>query len=234
MSWNLAAGEVLAIVGESGAGKSATAWALLGLLPRSARVRGSVRLGGQELLGLGAADLDRLRGARLAIVPQAPLSSLNPVHPLGRQVADAVRAHDRRASPRAARARALELLALVGMPDASGRARAYPHELSGGMRQRAVIAMALAHDPEVIIADEPTSALDVTVQAEILDTLRAGRERTGAAMVLITHDLGAVAGHADRVLVMHDGRAVESGPAGTVLVEPASGYTATLVRATPR
>jgi peptide/nickel transport system ATP-binding protein len=234
VSWTLAPGEVLAVVGESGAGKSATALALLGLLPPSAQVRGSVRLDGLELVGLAPERLNAVRGARLALIPQDPLSSLNPVSPLGHQVADAVRVHDRSASRRAAAERAVELLALVGIGDARRRLGCYPHELSGGMRQRVLIAMALAHDPEVIVADEPTSALDVTVAAQVLETLARLRAQTGAAMVLITHDLGVVASVADRVLVMQAGVAAETGSVEDIFSRPRSPDTRRLLAAVPR
>ncbi len=234
VSWTLAHGEALAVVGESGAGKSTSALALMGLLPVTARVSGSVRLRGLQLLGLPSKQLDTVRGARLALIPQEPLSSLNPVHPVGRQVAEVVRIHDHKASRRAAADRAVELLELVGITDAHRRARSYPHELSGGMRQRAVIAMALAHDPEVIIADEPTSALDATVQAQILETLERARVETRAAMVLISHDLGLVAGVADRVLVMQGGTAVETGSVDDIFARPGAAYTQELVASVPR
>ena len=234
VSWTLAPGEALAVVGESGAGKSTSALALMGLLPATARVSGSVRLRGLQLLGLPPKQLDTVRGAQLALIPQEPLSSLNPVYPLGRQVAEVVRIHDRKASRRAAADRALELLELVGISDAHRRARSYPHELSGGMRQRAVIAMALAHDPEVIVADEPTSALDATVQAQILETLERIRVEMRAAMVLISHDLGVVAGVADRVLVMQAGIAVEMGSVDDIFARPAAAYTRELLASVPR
>ncbi|TDD65309.1 ABC transporter ATP-binding protein [Actinomadura darangshiensis] len=212
VSFTVGAGEALGIVGESGAGKTALALALMGLLPDGSHVTGSVRLRGEELLGRSDAELSRVRGKDLAMVFQDPLSALTPVHTAGDQIAEAVRIHSG-GTRAAARARAVELLELVGVADAARRARAYPHELSGGMRQRVMIAMAIANDPAAIVADEPTSALDVTVQARVLDVLRLAREMTGAAIVLISHDMGVVAGFADRVMVMREGRAIETGPA---------------------
>ncbi|WP_064743770.1 ABC transporter ATP-binding protein [Actinomadura rifamycini] len=229
--FDLRAGETLGVVGASGSGKTALALAVLGLLPDGARADGSVRLHGRELLGRSDAELSRIRGKDLAMVFQ-DLASLNPVRTVGAQIAEAVRVH-RRTSRAAARAQAVELLGLVGIPHAPRRARAYPHEYSGGMQRRALIAMAMAHDPSVLIADEPTAGLDVTVQAQILDVLRTARA-SGTATVLIAHDLGVVAGIADRVLVMHDGRAVEQGPAEEVYRRPRTPRTAALLRAAPR
>ncbi|WP_149257638.1 ABC transporter ATP-binding protein [Actinomadura sp. K4S16] len=226
-------GEALGIVGESGAGKTALALALTGLLPEGAHVAGSVRLRGAELLGRTDAELSRVRGKDLAMVFQDPLSALSPVQKVGDQIAEAVRVHSA-AGRAAARSRAVDLLELVGMPDAARRARAYPHELSGGMRQRVMIAMALAHDPVAIVADEPTAALDATVQARVLDVLRAAREASGAAVVLISHDPGVVAGFADRVMVMREGRVVEAGTVEEVYRRPQSPYTRGLLRSTPR
>ncbi|WP_018655079.1 ABC transporter ATP-binding protein [Actinomadura flavalba] len=226
-------GEVVGVVGESGSGKSALAHAVLGLLPSGARARGSVRLRGEELLGRSDADLSRVRGRELAMVFQNPLSALTPVRPVGDQIAETIQIHAG-ATRRAARARAAELLEMVGIPDAAGRARAYPHEFSGGMRQRVMIAMAIANDPLAIVADEPTTALDVTIQAQILDVLSVARDATGAAIVLITHDLGVVAGFADRVVVMYAGRAVESGRVEDVYARPRMPYTIGLLRSLPR
>ncbi|MFB4311082.1 dipeptide ABC transporter ATP-binding protein [Actinomadura sp. GTD37] len=225
------AGEVLGIVGGSGAGKTALALAVMGLLPDGAAVTGSVRLRGAELVGRSDAELSRVRGRDLAMVFQEP--ALTPVRTVGDQIAEAVRVHSGAARP-AASGRAVELLDMVGVPGAARRARAYPHEFSGGMRQRVMIAMAIAGDPGVILADEPTSALDVTVQAQILDVLRTAKEATGAAIVLITHDLGVVAGFADRVMVMHGGRVVETGPVEQVYRRPRAAYTAGLLRSAPR
>ncbi|WP_203645821.1 dipeptide ABC transporter ATP-binding protein [Streptomyces sp. SID14478] len=230
---SLRRGEVLGLVGESGSGKSATALALPGLLPANATVRGSVRLDGQELVGAGDRELSRVRGARIGMVFQDPLSAFTPVYRIGDQIAEAVRAH-RDVSREAARERAVTLLDLVGIPRARERADAYPHEFSGGMRQRAMIAMAMANDPDVLVADEPTTALDVTIQAQILDVLRTAQQETGAAMVLVSHDLGVVAGAADRVAVMYAGRVVESGPVDEVFRAPGMPYTLGLLGAVPR
>ncbi|MFC5146298.1 dipeptide ABC transporter ATP-binding protein [Streptomyces aureoversilis] len=229
----LARGEVLGLVGESGSGKSTVALATMGLLPRTARVRGSVLAGGTEMLGAGEKALSRLRGSRVAMVFQDPLSALTPVHRIGDQIAEAVRIHQDVTRDRARR-RAVELLDLVGIPDPARRARAYPHEFSGGMRQRAMIAMAVANDPDVILADEPTTALDVTVQAQILDVLRTARRETGAALLLVSHDLGVIAGMADRVAVMYAGRVVESAPVDELFAAPRMPYTIGLLGAVPR
>ncbi|GGP93033.1 peptide/nickel transport system ATP-binding protein [Actinomadura coerulea] len=233
VSFSVGAGEALGIVGESGAGKTALALALMGLLPEGARVTGSVRLRGQELLGRSDAELSRVRGKDLAMVFQDPSSALSPVRRVGDQIVEAVRIHSA-VSRSAARARALDLLELVGMPEAARRARCYPHELSGGMRQRVMIAMAVANDPVAIVADEPVSALDATVRAQVLDVLRAAREASGAAIVLISHDPGAVAGFADRVMVMRDGRVVETGTVEQVFSRPRTPYTSRLLRSWPR
>ncbi|TDD31260.1 dipeptide ABC transporter ATP-binding protein [Actinomadura sp. KC06] len=233
VTFTVGAGEVLGIVGESGSGKTALALALMGLLPESARVAGSVRLRGEELLGRSDAELSRIRGNDLSMIFQDPLSALTPVRTAGDQIAETVLIHSG-ATRAAARARAVDLLGLVGVPGAARVARAYPHELSGGMRQRVMIAMAIANEPDVLIADEPTTALDVTVQAQVLDVLRAAKEATGAAIVLISHDMGVVAGFADRVMVMHAGRAVEQGPVDQIFRRPDTPQAAALLRAVPR
>jgi peptide/nickel transport system ATP-binding protein len=233
VDYDLARGEVLGIVGESGSGKSAAALAVMGLLPAGARVEGSVRLDGEELIGLEDRALSRLRGRRIAMVFQDPLSALTPVYRIGQQVAEAVQAHNR-LSRDEARSRAVELLELVGIAGARERAGAFPHELSGGMRQRVMIAMAIANDPDVLIADEPTTALDVTIQAQVLEVLRTAREATGAAMIVITHDLGVVAGFADRVAVMYAGRLVEQGGVDDVYERPRMPYTMGLLGSIPR
>jgi peptide/nickel transport system ATP-binding protein len=232
VGFTLRPGEVLAVVGESGSGKTVTALAIMGLLPKTARVAGSIRYRGVELIGMPDRQKAKLRGQELAMVFQDPMTSLNPVYRVGAQLAEAIRVHHD--VPRAAAARrAEELLALVGIPNAADRARNYPHEFSGGMRQRAVIAMAIANDPDVIIADEPTTALDVTVQAQILETIEKAQDATGAAMVLITHDLGVVAGVADRVMVMYAGKVVETGTVDEVFYRPRMPYTVGLLGALP-
>jgi peptide/nickel transport system ATP-binding protein len=233
ISYELARGEVLGIVGESGSGKSASALAVMGLLPETARKEGSALLDGEELIGRSDRELARLRGRRIAMVFQDPLSALTPVYSVGYQLAEAVRVH-RDVSAEEARGRAVELLELVGIPRAGRRASAFPHEFSGGMRQRVLIAMAIANDPDVIVADEPTTALDVTIQAQILDVLRTAREATGAAIVMITHDLGVIAGFADRVAVMYAGRLVETGTVDDVYGRPRMPYTLGLLGAIPR
>lgn len=234
LSYRVRRGEALGIVGESGSGKSVSSLAVMGLLPRTAAVTGSVQVMGQELLGLNDKAMSRVRGDRIAMIFQDPLTSLTPVYTAGTQVVEALQAHDRKLSDRAARARAVELLELVGISDATSRVDAYPHELSGGMRQRVVIAIAIANNPDVIIADEPTTALDVTVQAQVLEALQAAKSETGAALILITHDLGVIAGYADRVTVMYAGRAVESGTVEDIFYRPRMPYTLGLLGSLPR
>jgi peptide/nickel transport system ATP-binding protein len=225
-------GEVLAVVGESGCGKSVTAMSLAGLLPRTATVSGSVELDGVELIGADSMTLRSIRGREVAYIFQEPMTSLNPVFTIGRQIGEVLRIHDR-VSRRAARARAVDLLRLVGIPSPERRVDDYPHQLSGGMRQRVMIAMAVACDPLVLIADEPTTALDVTIQAGILDVLRELRERLGTSIVLITHDLGVVADLADRVAVMYAGRVVETADVYELFAHPQHPYTAGLLAASP-
>ncbi|WP_333776433.1 ABC transporter ATP-binding protein [Streptomyces sp. IBSBF 3136] len=234
LSFRLAEGAALALVGESGSGKSTVAGALLGLhRGTGARVGGTVRVAGTDVGRAPDEELRRLRGAKAAMVFQDPLSSLDPYYAVGDQIAEVHRVHTR-ASRRAARARAVEVLDRVGIPDARRRARYRPHEFSGGMRQRALIAMALACSPRLLIADEPTTALDVTVQAQILDLLHTLREETGMGLLLVTHDVGVAAESVDEVLVMRHGRAVEQGPVGTVLASPGQAYTRELLDAVPR
>ncbi|WP_263107801.1 ABC transporter ATP-binding protein, partial [Kitasatospora sp. DSM 101779] len=226
-------GETLGIVGESGSGKSVTALAVLGLLPGTARVGGSVRLEGRELVGLPARDLAAVRGRRIAMVFQDPLSAFTPVYRIGDQIAEAVRIHQ--AVDRAtARKRAADLLDLVGIPAPDRALDSFPHEFSGGMRQRAMIAMAIANDPDILLADEPTTALDVTIQAQVLDVLRTAQRETGAALVLVSHDLGVIAGSADRVAVMYAGRIAETAPVDDLFAAPRHPYTLGLIGAVPR
>jgi peptide/nickel transport system permease protein len=227
-------GETLAIVGESGSGKSVTATAIMGLLPPVARaVRGHAWLGGRDLLSLSEPALRKLRGAAVAMVFQDPMSSLNPVLRVGEQVTEAIRAHDRRIGETAVQARALGLFRRVGIADPERRLNVYPHEMSGGMRQRVMIAMALANSPRLLIADEPTTALDVTVQAQILDLLAELKRETGTAMIFITHSLGVVAEIADRVAVMYAGQVVEQGTVADVFARPLHPYTRALLDAVP-
>ncbi|MFD5232920.1 ABC transporter ATP-binding protein [Streptomyces qaidamensis] len=222
VSFDVRPREVLAVVGESGAGKSLTARALLGMLPRSAKTSGTIH-----------PDLSAHRGRRISLVPQDALSALSPVHPVGDQLAAAVRSVAG-VSRKEARARAVAALDRVGIPDAARRARAYPHEYSGGMRQRAVIAMATINEPDVVVADEPTTALDEERRDQVLRLLAEQREAVGAALVLVTHDMDVVAGHADRVLVMYAGRLTELGAADEVLARPRAPYTAGLLASLPR
>ncbi|WP_230418188.1 ABC transporter ATP-binding protein [Catenulispora pinistramenti] len=233
VSYDLHAGEVLGIVGESGSGKSVSSMAVMGLLPKTARTAGSVLFRGRELLGLSEKEMTGVRGRQIAMIFQDPMTSLNPVYKIGWQLAEAVLAHHD-VTKAVARKRALELLEIVGIPSPDKRIDQYPHEFSGGMRQRVVIAIAMANDPDVIIADEPTTALDVTVQAQVLEALRAAQQETGAAMVLITHDLGVVAGQADRVLVMYAGKPVEIGPIDGIYYHPRMPYTVGLLGSLPR
>ncbi|MFE7456573.1 dipeptide ABC transporter ATP-binding protein [Streptomyces sp. NPDC057554] len=234
LSFTLEAGGALAVVGESGSGKSASAYALLGLhRGTGARVGGTVRVAGTDVNAADDAGLRALRGAKAAMVFQDPLSSLDPYYPVGDQIAEVHRVH-RRVSRRAARARAVQVLDRVGIPDAARRSRLRPHEFSGGMRQRALIAMALACEPRLIVADEPTTALDVTVQAQILDLLHTLRQETGMGLLLVTHDVGVAAESVDEVLVMRGGREVERGPVAQVLGAPREAYTKELLAAVPR
>jgi oligopeptide/dipeptide ABC transporter ATP-binding protein len=225
VSFDLAPGEVLAIVGESGSGKSVTAQTILGLTRSpNARIEGSVRLGEAELLEASEADLRNVRGERIGIVFQDPMTSFNPVYRVGAQIVEAIRAHRGDASDSEARERAIGLLDSVGIPDADRRVDDYPHEFSGGMRQRAMIALALALEPEVLIADEPTTALDVTIQAQILRLLEELNRQRDLATILITHDLGVVAEVADRVMVMYAGRVVEEGTLDEIFYDPQHPY----------
>jgi peptide/nickel transport system ATP-binding protein len=233
MSLELASGQVLGIVGESGCGKSVTALSVLGLLPKTATVTGSIRFEGAELLGAPRSRLRKIRGRQISFVFQEPMTSLNPVLRIGNQIEEVLREH-LSLSRTAAKERVVELLDLVHIPDPSRRIDEYPHQLSGGMRQRVVIAMALACDPKILIADEPTTALDVTIQAGILDLLRELRARLGTAIVLITHNLGVVADLADRVVVMYAGRKAEEAAVGELFAHPQHPYTIGLLGAVPR
>ncbi|MFB4281459.1 MULTISPECIES: dipeptide ABC transporter ATP-binding protein [unclassified Nonomuraea] len=233
VSYSVRPGEVLGIVGESGSGKSVTSAAVMGLLPPGARVTGSVRLHGQELIGAPERRLNAVRGKSMSMVFQDPLSALTPVYRVGDQIAEAVRVHQR-VSKETALVKAIELLELVGIPHPAERALAFPHEFSGGMRQRVVIAMAIANDPDVIICDEPTTALDVTIQAQVLEVLKRAQAKTGAAIIMITHDLGVVAGFADRVLVMYAGRPVEVGGVDDIYYRMRMPYTVGLLGSIPR
>jgi peptide/nickel transport system ATP-binding protein len=234
VSFEIAAGETLAIVGESGCGKSVTANSILRLVPEPpGKIVGSVRFGGRELLSLSDRKMRSVRGKDIGMIFQEPMTSLNPVLTIGYQLAETLHEHEGFKRP-AARKRSAELLRLVGIPEAEQRLDEYPHQLSGGMRQRVVIAMALACNPKLLIADEPTTALDVTIQAQILDLMRDLRRQTGASIMLITHDLGVVAEVADRVMVMYAGKKVEEAPVAQLLTSPLHPYTQGLLAAVPR
>jgi microcin C transport system ATP-binding protein len=235
VSFSLAKGETLALVGESGSGKSSVAMSVLQLLPYpvASHPKGSIRLDGLELVGADEKTLQSIRGGRVALIPQEPLTALNPLHTIDRQIIEAIRLHDPSVSPQAARERTLDLLRLVGLRDAGNRLKSYPHQLSGGQRQRVMIAMALANEPDLLIADEPTTALDVTVQAQVLELLQSLQARLGMAMLLITHDLGVVRKMAGRVCVMTKGEIVEAGDTASVFDHPQHAYTRKLLDATP-
>ncbi|MEU4314401.1 ABC transporter ATP-binding protein [Nocardia sp. NPDC024068] len=233
VSFEIDRGEVVALVGESGSGKSLTARAIIGLLPTAARPTGSVTLGGAEIIGTAEPELNRLRGTRIALIQQEPQTALNPVRRVGWQLREAIRSH-RTVSAATARALAIELLDQVEIPDPARRVNYFPHQLSGGQKQRVAIALALAGDPDLLIADEPTTALDVTVQAEVLALLDRIRDRRGMAVLLITHNMGIVARHADRVLVMRAGAVVETGTTHSLFDTPTHPYTRSLLAAVPR
>jgi oligopeptide/dipeptide ABC transporter ATP-binding protein len=226
VSFDLRPGEVLAIVGESGSGKSVTAQTLIGLTrsPNS-HIEGSVKMRGEELTTQSESQLQKVRGSQIAMIFQDPMTSMNPVYTVGKQIIEAIRAHDRHVSKKDAHKLAIELLDAVGIPDASRRVDDFPHEFSGGMRQRAMIAMGLALEPSVLIADEPTTALDVTIQAQILHLIQDLNRSRGLATILITHDLGVVAEVADRVLVMYGGKVVEQGTLDDIFYDPQHPYT---------
>ncbi|MCS4095786.1 ABC transporter ATP-binding protein [Rhizobium sp. BK176] len=233
VSFSANPGEMLAIVGESGSGKSLTALGLMGLLPRHAKAGGQIRFDGRDLVGLQERDLRRIRGRDIAMIFQEPMTSLNPVLTIGDQIIEVLRIHED-LSRRQARERAVALLDLVSIPDARRRIDEYPHQLSGGMRQRVMIAIAVACNPKLLIADEATTALDVTIQAQVLQLLDSLRVRLNMAVILITHDLGIVAQWADRVVVMYAGRKIEEGLPGEVFDEPYHPYTNGLLSASPR
>ena len=227
------AGEMMGVVGESGSGKSVTFLAAMGLLPHQAKVSGSVMLNGQEMLGASNKVLRNMRGGLMSMIFQDPLSALNPVHRIGDQIVEMLKAHQPKLSDKDAAKRAVELLDIVGIPQAAERAHQYPHEFSGGMRQRVVIAIAIANNPKVLIADEPTTALDVTVQAQILEVIERVQKSFGTAVVLITHDLGVIARVADRVNVMYAGRNVEKGGVDSLFDHPSHPYTRGLLASLP-
>jgi oligopeptide/dipeptide ABC transporter ATP-binding protein len=234
VSFTLDRGETLGVVGESGSGKSVMAQTLLGLVELPGRITGGdVRWKGQSLVHDADATLSRVRGKEIAMVFQDPMTSLNPLFTIGAQISEVCRRH-LKCSKKAAHARAVELLDLVGIANPSSRVKQYPHEMSGGMRQRVLIAMALACEPELLVADEPTTALDVTIQAQILELIAELQERLGLAVLLITHDLGVVAGLCDRVAVMYAGKLVELGPADALFSDPGHPYTTGLLNSTPR
>jgi peptide/nickel transport system ATP-binding protein len=233
LSFSLEKGQTLGLIGESGCGKSITALALMGLLPERAETSGSIRFDGQELVGLPDAALRRLRGNRIGMIFQEPMTALNPVHTIGHQVAEPLMLH-RGATARAAQRQAIELLERVGIPDAARRAGAYPHQFSGGQRQRVTIAMALACGPELLIADEPTTALDVTIQGQILDLIADLVQERGMALLLISHDLGVIAQNVAQMMVMYGGRVMESGPTATVFAGMRHPYTRGLFGARPQ
>lgn len=233
VSYTLHPGEVLAIVGESGSGKSTSAMGLLGLLPENGRVSGSAKLDGEELVGAQLNKLRKVRGSGIAVIFQEPMTALNPVYTVGFQIVEALQVHNSRLLTADARVRALELLAMVELPDPQKAFDSYPHQLSGGQRQRAMIAQSISCDPRLLIADEPTTALDVTVQAEILELLHNLRSKLDSAIILITHDMGVVADLADKVMVMKDGEMVETGPVDAVFNAPTHPYTKALLAAVP-
>jgi len=234
ISYDVYANETLGIVGESGSGKSVMSMAILGLLPKSAKITGSVKYRGTELLGLKEDELRTYRGNKIAMVFQDALAALNPTHKVGDQIAEAIRVHHPEVSRQQLRDRTIELLEVVGIPEPKRRVDQYPHEFSGGMRQRAMIAMSIVNEPDVLIADEPTTALDVTIQAQVMEVFERIQDRTSSSVMLITHDLGVVAGVSDRVMVMYAGRQVELGTVDDVFYRPSHPYTQGLLASLPR
>ncbi|HEX4366087.1 MAG TPA: ABC transporter ATP-binding protein [Rhodopila sp.] len=234
LSFHIDAGETLGIVGESGCGKSVTSMSILRLIPEPpGKIAGSIRFEGRDLLTVSEAEMRGIRGNAISMIFQEPMTSLNPVLTVGQQIGETVRLHQGM-NARDAEAKAVEMLTLVGIPAPGRRVREYPHQLSGGMRQRVMIAMALACNPKLLIADEPTTALDVTIQAQILDLMRDLKTRMGSAIMLITHDLGVVAEMAQRVVVMYAGRKVEEAPVGEIFARPMHPYTRGLLGAVPK
>ena len=233
ISFDVRRNETLGIVGESGSGKSVTSMAILGLLPKSAKITGDVRFNGVPILGAPEKELEKLRGAGIVMIFQDALASLNPVFKVGKQIGEAISIHQTMRDAERGE-RVIELLEVVGIPNPVDRAEQYPHEYSGGMRQRAMIALAIANDPDLLIADEPTTALDVTIQAQVLDVLERIQDRTRSSIMLITHDLGVVAGVTDRVMVMYAGRQVELGSVDQIFYEPRHPYTSGLLASLPR
>ena len=236
VSYDLFPGETLGVVGESGSGKSVSVMTMLGLtpMPPGRLVSGEAQYKGRDLLRMPKKELREIRGGQMAMIFQDPMTSLNPVLTIGDQIAEAIQVHNPGTSDEDARKRVIELLELVGVPSAASRFDQYPHEFSGGMRQRAMIAMAIANDPQVLIADEPTTALDVTIQAQIIEVMRAAQQETHAAIILITHDLGLIAELADRVVVMYAGRVVELGDVHTIFNSPRHPYTVGLMNSLAR
>jgi len=232
LSFELGEQEVLGIVGESGSGKSVTSLALIGLLPKTADVTGSVQIDGEEIVGRTEKEMYKMRGDKVSMIFQDPMTSLNPVYTIGWQIIEAVQAH-KEMSKEEAKAKAIELLKLSGIPRPEAALDSYPHEFSGGMRQRAVIAIAMANSPRVMLADEPTTALDVTVQAQVIQSLQSALEATKAALILVTHDLGVVAGVANRVIVMYAGRVVEFADVDDLFYRPSMPYTHGLLGSIP-